>query len=79
MTDETIQKAAQANAQAQMEAQAQHFFEQFKNYGLLLNTMSPDELATEIGKHFISPFQCAIITTLMARLIALEGRLGAEE
>ena len=60
-------------------AKAMQFHQDFVNYGLLLQTLSSEQFGEQIGTHFQNPYQCAIVTTLMARLIALEAKLGAEE
>lgn len=73
--EDILQSTASAAAKAQQET----FFRTFRDYGLLLNTLTPDQLASEIGTHFPNCYQAAIVTTLMARLIAVERRLGAEE
>lgn len=61
------------------ESRQRDFVESFKNYGMLLGTMSPEELAVEIGQVFPIPKQAALVCTLMARLIALEARCPKPE
>lgn len=58
------------------EEQARLYVEGFKNYGMLLGTMSPQEFSAEIGKHFRDPHQAAILSVLLARIITLETKLA---
>lgn len=56
------------------EAQLARFVEQFKNYGMLLDTMTPSELACEIGRVFPDPKQAAVIVFIAQQVI---GRSNA--
>jgi hypothetical protein len=56
------------------EAQRARFVEEFKNYGMLLDTMTPGELAVQIGENFPIPKQAALLAHMAARIIKLEGR-----
>jgi hypothetical protein len=66
MQDDLFQQTAESNRR--------NFVDEFKNYGMLLDSMTPVELAAEIGKHFVDPWQAAIVTTLMARIIEWERK-----
>ena len=66
-------------AQATAEAQRARYVEEFKNYGMLLDTMTPQELAVEIGGNFMPPKQAALLAHMAARIIALEMRLNGRE
>lgn len=68
--DELLQKTA--------ESRQHDFIESFKNYGMLLGSMTPSELAVELGIVFHEPKQAAIVCMLMARIFALEARLGKD-
>ena len=61
--------------QATAEAQRARYVEEFKNYGMLLDTMTPQELAVQIGENFIMPKQAALLAHMAARIIALEMKL----
>lgn len=68
--DELLRKAAEAR---QITAFAT-FQQDFADYGMLVGSMTPLELAQEIGSVFTVPKQAAIVTTLLARLIAAEEK-----
>lgn len=61
------------------ESRQRDFVESFKNYGMLLNTLSPEEFSVEIGSVFVIPKQAAIVAVLLARLVALEETLDSLE
>lgn len=56
-------------SQLAAESAMARFVEQFKNYGMLLQTMTPQELACEIGRTFQDPKQAAIIVLLAQMVI----------
>ncbi len=56
------------------EEKRNRWVEEFKNYGMLLDTMTPQELAVQIGESFIAPKQAALLAHITARIIRLEMR-----
>lgn len=69
--DELLRRTAEARQNAAFAT----FQQDFADYGMLLGTMNPLELAEEIGKVFQAPKQAALMATLLARIITLEEAL----
>ena len=54
------------------DAAVERFMEGWRNYNALLESMSPEELATEVGRRFRDPYQAALVMRLLCRITRLE-------
>jgi len=54
------------------DATVERFMEGWRNYTALLESMSPEEFASEVGRRFHDPHQAALVMRLLCRITKLE-------